>query len=50
MSQFIKTYNTHISEYLTNYRQPNNEIWSINRIEQKKYFTSKTMEKMRQGD
>ena len=43
-------YNTHIAQYLTNYRQPNNEIWSANRISQEKKFSLKTMQKMRQGN
>ena len=42
-------YNTHIAQYLTNYRQPDTEIWSVNRITQEKYFSLKIMEKMRQG-
>ena len=25
-------YNTHIGQYLTKYSQPDNEIWSVNRI------------------
>ena len=43
-------YNTHIAQYLTNKRQPDNEIWSVNRISQAKYFSLKIMEKMRQGN
>ena len=27
-----KNYNTHIAQYLTNKRQPDNEIWSVNKI------------------
>ena len=29
---------------------PDNEIWSTNRTLQEKYFSSKTMQKMRHGD
>ena len=42
-------YNTHIAPYLTNYRQPDTEIWSVNRITQEKYFSLKIIQKMRQG-
>ena len=42
--------NTHIAQYLTNQRQPDNETWLINRILQEKYFSSKIMQKIRQGD
>ena len=45
----IMNYNTHIAQYLTNYRQPDTEIWSVNRITQEKYFSLKIMEKVRQG-
>ena len=31
-------------------RQPENEIWSANRIEQEKYFSSKIMQKMKHKD
>ena len=41
--------NTHIAQYLTKQRQPDNETWSINRIYQGKYFSSKIMQKIRQG-
>ena len=27
-----------------------NEIWSVNRIKQERYFSSKIMKKVRQGD
>ena len=47
---FINNCNTHIVQYLTKERKPDNEIWSINRIKQEKYFSSKIMRKMRQGD
>ena len=43
-------YNTHIAQYLTNYRQPDNEIWSVNRIPQEKYFSLKIIQTMRQGN
>ena len=45
-----KNYNTHIAQYLTNERQPGNEIWSVNRTFQEKYFYLKIMKKMRQGN
>ena len=40
--------NTHIVQYLTKQRQPDNETWWINRIEQEKYVSSKIMPKIRQ--
>ena len=40
----------HIAQSLMNYRQPDNEIRSINRIKQDKYFSTKIMQKMRQED
>ena len=43
-----KNYNLHIAQYLMNQRQPDNEIWSVNRMSQKKYFALKIMQKMRQ--
>ena len=42
-------YNTHIAQYLAKQRQPGNETWSINRINQEKYVASKIMQKIRQG-
>ena len=42
--------NTHIVQYLTRQRQPDSEMRSVNRIYQEKYFSSKIMEKMSQGD
>ena len=45
-----KNYNTHIGQYLTNEMQPDNEIWSVNRTFQEKYFLKKIMKKMRQGN
>ena len=30
--------------------QPDNEIWSVNRTSQQKYFSLKNMQKMRQGN
>ena len=38
------SYITHMAQYFTKQKQPDNEIWS------KKYFSSKIMQKMRQGD
>ena len=43
-------YHTHVARSLMNYRQPDNEIRSINRMKQEKYFSSKIMQKMRQED
>ena len=45
-----KNYNTHTAQYLTNERQPDNEIWLVNRTSQEKYFSLKIMQKMRQGN
>ena len=45
-----KNYNTHIAQYLTNLRQPDNKIRSINRIFEEKYFSLKIMQNMRQGN
>ena len=45
-----KNYNTHIAQYLNNQRQPDNEIWSVNRILQEKYFSLKIKQKMKQGN
>ena len=42
--------NTHTGQYLTMERQPDNEDCSVNEISQEKYFASKIMQKMRQGD
>ena len=42
--------NTHIAQYLPKERQPDNEIWSVNRTSQEKYFVSKIMQKMKLGD
>ena len=49
-ARLTKIYNTHIAQYLANYRQPDNEIWSVNRMSQEKYFSLKIMQKMRQGN
>ena len=40
--------NTHIAQYLTKW-QPDNEIWSVNRMEQEKYFPSKIIQRKRRG-
>ena len=42
--------NTHIAQYFTNQRQQDDEIWSVNRILQDKYLSSKIIQKMRRGD
>ena len=42
-----KNYNTHIAQYLMNQRQPDNEVWSVNRTSQEKYFSLKIMQRMR---
>ena len=49
-ARLTKNYNTHIAQYLTNYRQQDNEIWSVNKMSQEKYFSLKIMQKMRQGN
>ena len=41
--------NTHIAQCITKQRQPDNETWSIKRIYQEKYFSSKIIQKIRQG-
>ena len=38
-------YQTHIAQYLKKSRQPENEIWSVNRIKHKKYFFEKSFPK-----
>ena len=43
-SWLTNNYNTHIDHYLVKQKQPDNEIWSVNRIYQEKYFSSKIME------
>ena len=45
-----KNYNIHIAQYFTNQRQRDNEIWSVNRTFQDKYFSLKIMQKMRQAN
>ena len=42
--------NTYIAQYITKYRRRDNKTRSVNRIQQEKYFSSKIMQKMRQGD
>ena len=46
----LQTIAIHILSNLSQSKQPDNEIWSINRTYQGKYFCSKIMWKMRQGD
>ena len=46
----INNYKTHIAQYFKKKRQPDNEIFSDNRILLEKHFTSKIMHKMRQRD
>ena len=41
---------SHIAQYLMKQRQPDNETWSINKISQEKYFSSKIIQKMGQAD
>ena len=43
-------FDTRNAQYLTKQKQLNKETQSINRIQQEKYFFSKIMQKMRQGD
>ena len=40
-------YNTHIIQYLKNLKQLGNETWSVNKIQSKKYFSSKIIEKIK---
>ena len=47
---FTNNCNTHIAQYLRKEEQPNNETLSINRPYQEKYFSSKIVQEMRQGD
>ena len=42
-----KDYNTPIAQYLTNQMQRSNEIGSVHRTSQEKYFSLKIMPKMR---
>ena len=42
--------NKHIVQYLTKQKQPDSEIWSVNRIYQEIYFSSKIMKKIMQRD
>ena len=42
--------NNHIAQYLTKQKQPDSEIWSVNRIYQEIYFSSKIMKKIMQRD
>ena len=42
------SYNTRIAQSLKE-KEPDNETWLGNRIEQEKYFSSKIMKKIRQG-
>ena len=39
-------YNTYIAQYLKNYRQPGNEICSVNRIKHEKHFSWKIIQKI----
>ena len=41
---------THVAQYLTKTKQPDNETWSVNRLKQENNFPSKNIEKMRQGN
>ena len=45
-----KNYNIHIAQYFVNQRQPDNEIGSVDRTFQGKYFSLKIMQKMRQAN
>ena len=38
-------YSPYIAQYLTQQKQPDNEIWSINRIKQEKIFPQKSCTK-----
>ena len=43
-------YKTHIEKYFTTIRQLDDETWSIKRISQEKYFSSKIIQNFMQGD
>ena len=49
-ARLTMNFNTYAAQYLTNYRQPENEIWSVNRTSQEKHFSLKIMKKMKQGN
>ena len=49
-SQPAEHNNKYIARYLTEQKQSDNEIWSVNRIYQEKYVYSKVMHKMRKLD
>ena len=40
-------YSTHIAKYLKKWRQSDNEIWSVNRIQLEKHFCWKIIHKLR---
>ena len=40
---------THVAQYLTKQRQPENDSWLVNRIKQEKCFSSKIMQKFEAG-
>ena len=42
--------NIHVAQYLKKEKKTDNKIWSVNRLWQEKHFSSKIMQKMRQGD
>ena len=42
--------NKYIAQYLTKQKQPDSETWSVNRINQEIYFSSKIMKKIMQRD
>ena len=42
--------NKHIARYLKKYRKSDSEIWSDNRMLRGTYLSSKTMQRVRQGD
>ena len=43
-------YITHITQYFRKEKQPDNDIWSVNRIQQKQYFSSEIKQKIWLGD
>ena len=46
----LQTTAIHVLLDISQSNKVTNEIWSINRIQQEKYFSSKIMQKMRLGD
>ena len=50
VNKYLQYIYIYINQYLTKKKQLDNETWSVNITRQKKYFSLKFMQKMRQGD